>query len=506
MASFITASAFSTLAGLVSLSFGFLCSIAIARLLGPDGSGAIAFSLWLTTTMTLVAGLGISHILNRYMPRYDRPGNPGGGLTRVLFPYFAIPVALTTLGFAGYGYVFQNSGGAFTYTPETWMMIALFFAVFSLASIAEASARGLNRFDETGRLVFIGCLLQLPCVLIGAYFFGVPGALAGYVARYIPQLVKLSKYIKTPAAEGVVVQPKMRAHARNEWFSDIMGLMIWGRIEILFLGLYFSTTEIGYYAAGLTLSNLVVQLPTQMVAALTPHMGRHHDNDDVQQINLTYQRVLRWITLMMMPICFGGAAVIPVMLPLLFGPEFTAAIPMAIIIVASALSTALSMVPSLTISARERSSFFLYSTPTLAILSVGILALVVPSLGGEGAAWVRAGIHTIWLLWLVLFCWFKLDVKFDVWEMTRLLSAGIACTAAAHFTLSYQPSIWGLGLAIASGAVAYLISLRLLKCIPAEDISAIEANLPKVIPAHLQNIAIKSLYLLAPAEKRSQND
>ena len=110
MASFISASALSTLAGIVSLTFGFFCSIAVARLLGAEGSGAVAFSLWLATTTTLVANFGVPHILNRYMAGFDTLANPGGGLTRLLLPNFAIPVTLTTVGFAGYGLWLSSSG------------------------------------------------------------------------------------------------------------------------------------------------------------------------------------------------------------------------------------------------------------------------------------------------------------------------------------------------------------------------------------------------------------
>lgn len=496
MASFISASALSTLAGIVSLTFGFFCSIAVARLLGAEGSGTIAFSLWLATTTTLVANFGVPHILNRYMAGFDRPGNPGGGLTRLLIPNFAIPVSLTTIGFAGYGVWLQASGSEYTYSPDTWLMIAVLFLVFSIASVAEAAARGLNRFDETGRLVFIGCLFQLPLVLLGGYFFGVPGALAGYVARYIPQALKIFKYIRQRPDPGVEVEPRMRAHGRNEWFSDGMGLLIWGRIEILFLGLYFSTTDIGYYAAGLTLASLVVQLPAQMVAALTPHMGKHHDNNDLARINTTYQRVLRWITLLMMPVCFGGAAVIPELLPLLFGSEFAPAIPMAIIIVASALATALSLVPSLTVSAREHSSFFLYSTPILAVVSVAALAIVVPNWGGVGAAWTRAAIHSIWLGWLLWYCWHRLSVRFDLADMAKLLLSGAACALAAHLTLAAYPGFVGLCLAILAGAVAYLVSLRVLKCVPLGDVLALDGNLPEIIPERLRDASISALLLL----------
>lgn len=504
MASFISASAFSTLAGMVSLVFGFLSSVIVARLLGAEGTGTVAFGLWVAMTASTVANLGVPAILTRYMPTYDCPGNPGGGLARAVLKRFAVPFALTTLALIGYVAWTMQNGAVSEYSPGVWAMIIFLFIAYGLAAVAEAAARGLNRFDETTRLAFYGCLIQVPLIIVGAYFFGIVGALAGYVVRHVPQAFRLLHYIRKRPEPGTYVQDKMRAHGRNDWFSDVVGLLVWGRIEILFIGLYFSTTEIGYYAAGLTLAGLVVQLPTQMVAALTPHIGRHHDNRDVARINQTYQRVMRWLTILIVPVCFGGAAIMPVLLPLLFGNEFTPAVAMAAVVVASAFTTALSLVPALTIGARERSDFYLYSTPVVAALSICALALAVPHSGGLGAAWVRFAIHGIWLTWLVAFCWLRLDIRLNLLELAKIGLSGLLCAASAFAVLQSVYGMTGLVLAVTAGALAYFAALRLFHCIPKEDVQALADNLPSVLPNRLARFGTSFLMLLVPGRGARQ--
>src|SRR5690606_29593457 len=130
------------------------------------------------------------------------------------------------------------------------------------------------------------------------------GALVGHVARHLPQALRLRQYVSGGVDPGVEMTPKMREIGRNSWPSSVSGLFIWTRIELFFLGIFYSTTEIGHYAAGLTLASLVVQLPSQMLGALTPHLGRHHDNGDRERVQLTYHRIMRWLGLLVLPICF----------------------------------------------------------------------------------------------------------------------------------------------------------------------------------------------------------
>jgi O-antigen/teichoic acid export membrane protein len=497
MASFISSSASSTIAGLVSLTFGFGSSILVARMLGAEGTGSVAFALWIAMTAATLANLGVPSVLLRYMPTYDRPGNPGGGLTWLLLPYFTVPLLLTAVGMIGYAFWVEFFVSNPDYTSAIWTMTALLFVVYSTASLAEGAARGLNRFNETAKLTFYGCLLQVPMIALGGLLFGVPGAIAGYVVRHLPQAIRLKFYLKNRPVSEASVLGKMKAYGRNTWFSNATGMLVWSRAEFLFIGVYFTTTEIGYYAAGLTLAGLVVQLPTQMTAAVTPHIGAHHDQGQTERIVRTYHRVMRWLSLIIFPICFGGAAIMGELIPVLFGPDFTAAISMDRVLVLFAFLTALSLVPSTMISACERSDFYLYASPIMAVVSLASFAAIVPFTGGLGAAWVRTAVHGAWLVWLIIFCWKRLGLRLNIGDLLRIgLAAGL-CAGAAYSTLFWIQGFLGMSTAVLLGALVYAIALRLLRVIPLEDIVALMNNLPSALPSSATHITYQALMLLA---------
>lgn len=56
----------NTVAGLLSLLAGLASSIVVARLLGVEGAGAVAYALWIMTAATLASDLGIPQALLRF--------------------------------------------------------------------------------------------------------------------------------------------------------------------------------------------------------------------------------------------------------------------------------------------------------------------------------------------------------------------------------------------------------------------------------------------------------
>lgn len=497
LASLIRSSASSTAAGIISLTFGFGSSVLVARMLGADGSGAVAFALWIAITVSTLANLGAPAILLRYMPTFDQGDSPGGGLTRLLLPRLLLPLVLTAVSMIGYAQYQSIYGTDPNNSSSLWITTTVLFVVFSIAAMAENAARGLNRFNETAKLAVVGCILQLPAIAAGGWLLGVPGAVLGYVLRYAPQAWRLLHYVKAAPSREAAILPKMKAYGRNTWFSNVTGLLVWSRVEFLFLGMYFSTTEIGYYAAGLTLAGLVVQLPTQMTAAVTPHIGAQHDRGETERIKLTYHRVMRWLSILILPICFGGAAIMGELIPLLFGTDFSSAVAMGRVLVFFAFVTALSIVPSLVISACERSDFYLYASPIMAIISIASFAAIVPFTGGLGAAWVRAGIHGGWLVWLVMFLWFKLGVTLNVLDLLRIALSASLCALAAFIIVQNITGIFGLIAAIFSGSLIYAASLRLSKAVPEDDVVALLNSLSSALPSWFSSIAYRLLMLLA---------
>jgi O-antigen/teichoic acid export membrane protein len=373
----------------------------------------------------------------------------------------------------------------------------VFYFVFAYSSVSLGAARGIRDFAGSARQVLQGCFLQLPAMALGAYFLGPAGAILGQMTRYLPSALALRKYVRGPATP-VTVTPAMRSFSLNTWFSATIGIFIWTRIEFVFLAYNHELADVGYFAVGMTLAGLVVQLPEQMSNALLPYFGRHHDANDVVQLKRSYARANRWVALFVMPICFGGAMILPELLPLLFGEEFAGAVPSATILLATASITAMTILPSAMISAREASGFFSWATPVLAVAMFVMLALVVPTGGAVGAAIVRASIHTLWLIMLTTYCWRRLSMPPPVLDLVKIAVSAALCALVAGLVLLMIDGLAGMLLAIAAAALAYPVALRLTAAIPADDVETLSNNLGSALPGPIAPLAIRILRLITP--------
>jgi O-antigen/teichoic acid export membrane protein len=498
MANLLTASVISTISGVVSLVFGFAANVAAARLLGAHGTGLVAFAIWFGSTAATVAGLGIQNTLLRYMGVAD-DAPTANGLARKLLRPFSIAAFAATFGMLAWASYEWSTGDREMWA--VWCATAVFYLIFAFSSLSLGAARGVRDFSGSARQVMQGCLMQLPAVFVGAYLFGPAGAILGQMMRYLPSALALRKYVSGPAEPSVSVTPAMRAFGRNTWFSATIGLFIWTRIEFVFLAYNHEVADVGFFAVGMTLAGLVIQLPEQMSNALLPYFGRHHDNNDVAQLERSYKRANRWVGLFVLPICFGGAVIMSELLPFLFGADFSEAVPSATILLATASITALTILPSTMISAREHSNFFTWATPALAVLMVILLALVVPSGGSVGAAIVRAVIHTAWLALLTNYCWRKLSMAPPLLDLIKIALSAAMCALVAYVVMQVLGGVLGMFVAVIAAGLAYPICLRLTSAIPADDVEMLSYNLGSALPGPLAALAVKILQLITPRRK-----
>ncbi|MBD1548957.1 lipopolysaccharide biosynthesis protein [Roseibium aggregatum] len=505
MQSLISASIINTVAGMGSLVAGLFSTILIARILGADGTGSTAFALWLVFSATALADRGTPSILLRYMARgSDKRGSDtrgsdagtsGSGLLRALYPRFLWPTVVVFACFVIYavwaGQTETSDAGLL------WAVTAIIFLIYAHGNLAIGAARGLGQFSQVARYTAIGCFLQIPAVIAGAYFFGAPGAMLGYLVRHLPQGLAVRHYLEVkPRPSQDAVTDQMRRYGRNSWISGGLHVFVRTRIEFLFIGWFFTITEVGYFAAGMTFNSLVIQLAMFMLAGLTPGFGRLHDTENDAQFALSYQRALRWMSLFLMPACFGGAAVMPALLPLVFGSEFVPAVHMSIVLTLFTVAQALALIPMAAMQARERDQTMLHAAAISAVVLIALNLAITPFYGGEGAAWVRAGVNIVTLAWLLWHNQKHLKLPAPLSGLARISLASALCAGAAYGLLLVVPGLAGLCIAIPAGALVYLLALRLLRAIPNGDIDSLTTSLRKALPGRLAGIAVSLARLL----------
>lgn len=471
MASMVRMSVINTSAGVLSMSMGFVCSVIVARTLGVEGTGVVAYALWFMSVATVVSDFGMPQATLRFIARDTGSGTGPDALFRILLRRFVLTTGLMA-GAIGI-YALWQHGQDNTQGALVWSATILLFLAYAYATMVIGAAQGLGQFDRTASMTLIGCLLQPFCVLAGALMLGPVGAIMGHATRHLPQALDLKRYLGKAAARTARIPKDVGLYARNNWFSGSIFALFGARIELAVIGFFFSISQVGYYSIGLTMSGMIAQFAVFSLAFVVPQFGVLHDQKDDNALSVAFEGTIRWLGIVIAPVAIGGASIAPELIPLVFGEDFEPAVGPAVILLAFALAQALSSVISRAILAKNRSTDELWMTIAwCAITSVSLL-VIVPSFGQMGAAYVRAAASVLLLLILGIYCRRVLNLRLPMLALLKCTVSALLCAGVAIFVLSKAGGILGLLAAIAAAGIVYLVSLTLLKTVPKSELEPV---------------------------------
>ena len=479
----LSASLINTAAGLLSLAAGFGSSVIVARLLGIEGAGIVAYALWGMTVATLLSDFGMPQVALRFVGGDVEAGSSRSRLFTALTTRFVATtsiVAVSILSYALWLYI-NNEGGS----ALLWAATTALFLSYAYSTMATGAAHGLGQFRRAADRTAIGCITQPFAIIAGALLLGPAGAILGHAVRHLPQAFALRRYLSEGPSSTSHIAPTMKRYARDNWLGGLASIL-GSQVELAIIGWSFSIIAVGYYAIGLTMLGLVFQLSMFLVASLVPYFGALCDGDDIEGLTVGYQRSLRWLGLALAPICFGGAAIAPMLIPALFGAQFEPGVGSAEVMLIFSFAMALAPVPGRMMLACERSRADMNLAIVLGGVSVVLMLVVVPHFAGLGAAWVKGGIATAMLVSRLWYCQKRLSIPFITIDLVKIVAAGLLAGLAARAFIYWVPGLGGMALGIVAGAVVYLASVLALSALSAEDKAFIRAWSSSHLPAPIR--------------------
>ncbi len=499
MASILGSSLLNLAATLVSLSAGFFVSVITARVLGPAGSGTVAYAMWLVICASAIADRGLPQMVLRYAAGVQGDaGERWKPMVRQALRLKLPGVALLFLLFVGFGILQWTEGRD---TRLLYTATGLLFVAYALAAFSVAASHGRGLFREAAARTAAGSVMQVPLVLIGAALLGPAGALFGMLTRYLPQALYLPKHVdRTVPATQPTLTPDMRRYARSMWTNDMIEVVLLTRIEYLVLGFFVSATDVGYFAAAVVFAGLVGQMTFQLSPALLVGLtarGPEGPSPDAQA--RTYRNSLRLTALLVMPMGIGGAAIVPQLLPMVFGHAFQPAAQASSLFLLAAVSTGMAVVPWAYLAAREKSNSLLRLTLVSVCVTLVSLLVMVPIAGVLGAAIVRVLSEAL-MLGLFFYTVHVHDGPRAPWgALARALLAATLTGAAAFAISTAMPGAAGIGLAVLAGVVVFLTAVRLFGLIEADEAALFTQMTNRALPHRMRPLAGRIVGLIAPS-------
>jgi O-antigen/teichoic acid export membrane protein len=512
MSSFVKNSMLGALAGGAIALASFFSSIAVARALGVRETGSVAYVIWLVWMIVPIVDLGLSSAVGRFLPFLRGSGQYGVAehLERNLARRLAISAFAAAICAIMLVWLYGDqsiaeflSGGVATGASMPLVVLTILLVVGqALTTYIYARLRGRQEFGMAARIAGVSLLLQVFAVIVGSLLFGITGALAGYAAgMLLPSVVCLSTMFGSASIDRTLSR-RVTSFALFCWGANVTSAFVWSRIELFFLERYWGMDSVAMFAVALALTQLAIQGPMLLTSAVLASLAEKRGRDDLDGMRKQFAAAVRLLAALVLPICLGTAAIIPELLPALYGGKFAAAVPAAIILVSVAALSVLSTVATSLVQALERSDFIFASSLCGAACALAAGFLLIPEFGVMGAAFARVAIQ---ILMIGLGCWFvvlRLGFAIPVLAVLKLCAAALASAAAASVCIKIIGHPSSIPLAIAVGGAVYLVGLRVVNAVEPGDVAFL-TNLTRSLPPALAEVATR-LTAFVSATKRSE--
>jgi O-antigen/teichoic acid export membrane protein len=449
--------------------------ILVARLLGPQGAGEVAYAFWVTSTVSVLTGLGLAQSATRYLAEQGAAGggNPEG-LARWLYRrgvatlLLAIPVLLLWMRF----------GARQPYSVAATLTLGVLLGGQVLGGAFISTRTGFQDFRQVAILNLVSAVLQIIGVTVGAKLYGVAGALGGYA---LGTLGPAWTGLRLLGMRGVgrpepVLRQRVLRYSIQTWAAAVVSLFAWSRLEVFFLDQSWGKHGVAMFTVALTLAQLATQGPTLLGSALVPHFSELAGADQLESIKSTYAMATRILAFVAFPLCFGMAAVSPVLLPLLFGRAFADAVPNAMVLIPFAAIGAVAGVGSAMVYALERSRFIAVSGIASAVLALGAFVWAIPVWGAWGAVWARGLVQLVSVGMGVAYIAWHLKVPVPLVGLSRIAAAAALSAVAAFACVRLIPgAVPALVIAAVTMTALYLLLSRVLRSLDGSELVRLEA-------------------------------
>lgn len=425
-------------AGIISLrviasAIGFICSALMARMLGANGLGVLAYvTAWLGV-ITIPATLGLNQLLPREVARYKSQGE--WGLLRGILDFSQRSVIAISIALAGPAALlvwiasgYQTSSA----TVVTFWIALLTLPVSGLIQIRQSTMRGLG-YVAKGMLPETLVAPTLNLIILATLYFALNAKLSPPQAISIGIPIAIISFLfgnrMLHYAMPSSVYKAGPEEARRVWLESALPMMMIAGLEIInsqtdiiMLGAMTSESETGIYSVALRGATLATFVLASVNMAIGPIIARNHYGGNHASLQDIVRKSAIAIFLFTFVICaglymYGGQYL------RLFGPEFIAGRTALNILLSGKLYVALAGSVGLILKMTGYERVVVWTGSAAAIANIILNAILIPSYGADGAAIATTLSLIIWATGSGLLIYWRLRINPTIFVSWRSNSA-----------------------------------------------------------------------------------
>ena len=337
MKKFSQALVWLTLSEIIFNAAGYVIHSALGRILGPEDYGRYGLVVTLTTMIIMLIGNGIPTAMSKYISEiFESAPEKIRGIKRQAIRLQIIVMALVAVAF-----YFAAPLIAFALRDESltplFRLSALIIPAFAAASFYFYYFTGLHFFRLQAILKTLRSLARIIFIVGFAYFFGVEGAVSGYIAApltifviaFIADLFITHRYFpetKKPSTEVTLFSGKTLLQ-----YAWPLTLFLLFYEFILTLDLYFVKSLLqddyltGIYNAAITVGRIPYYLFYALTIILLPAISKTVAERKTVETEGLVNKSLRLLTLLLFPLITLLIIYAPQTLNIFYGKEYIAA-------------------------------------------------------------------------------------------------------------------------------------------------------------------------------------
>jgi O-antigen/teichoic acid export membrane protein len=477
-------------------------SIPLARVIGPERLGYYGLMVWVANMSSLLGSMGAPAATRKYMAERLGKGRPGEA--RAVFQYTFRAQVISALGFTVAAML-----AAWKFSDRGYETIGLLVAASLLPSMVLMIPAQANQAAENMRANVPATLISQTLYTIAVWVslwrgWDLLGVSAGVLiykwVELFMRLIPARRWLAAFPQEPLPAELRERLHSFSIRSLAIMllNVLVWSRSDLLLLrALSPDMRQLTFFSLAQNLSEKAILVPrifsVAAGASLMAQFGR-----DPEKLSGLLRLALRYLLLAGMPLLWGMSAVSVALVPALYGSRYMEAIPVLALATMAAVPASIFMLAQNYLEAREQQRSIITWTCAAGVVKLAMDWLLIPHWGALGAAVGNSSGQLAAALGIWGFILSQGRLRLDWPYMARIAVATAMLYVAAH-TVAQSFAPWpGLLLGVAAGTVTFLVALRLLKVLDAEDGRRLLTALEKA-PAALRPQIRRVVGWLAPA-------
>ena len=428
---YLRAAVDSLLRGGASLVISGLVPMLLARYLGPHDYGMYSIITALSVMMAGLMHLGQNSPLHKLLPEYavnDR-SRAGALLSTVVLITLGIAAIVSLIFLASAPLLAAKFYHDATLTPFLRFCAALIF-VTTLLSLASSSAAGMQDFQAYNSTMLLRATLLIGGALGGAIWWGAWGALIGQFVACVVSALWLLQRVARRAHQQF---PQLARPSFSRELLQPLGAFVLPAFVMIVLhspGFWWANSVVarsqgfaqaGMFSAAYGLLQLISLAPFNFYVPALTFLSEAQAATDSATFQHMVLRSVRGMWFLTLPLSLGCALFSPLLIQVFFGPKYLAATSAALLMSLAGLPMALVGLLNVVLTAAGRiwSACLLSFGGLLGFVVTG--SLLIPRWGATGAAATFALVYTVYVLTLLLYLRFALQLQLqELWRPAAL--------------------------------------------------------------------------------------